>query len=106
MAKTKKTEEEEEPLEKKLWKAADKLRKKMDAAEYKHVALGLIFLKYISDAFEELYQKLVAQKIDGADPPKTKMNTLLKKFFICRHSEYEERMMRGDPEINDVVLLT
>ena len=61
MAKTQK-QEVEEPLEKKLWKAADKLRKNMDAAEYKHVALGLIFLKYISDAFEEQYQKLVAQK--------------------------------------------
>ncbi len=36
-----------------LWKAADKLRSNMDAAEYKHVVLGLIFLKYISDAFEE-----------------------------------------------------
>lgn len=54
MAKTKKTEADE-PLEKKLWKAADKLRKNMDAAEYKHIVLGLIFLKYISDAFEELY---------------------------------------------------
>ena len=51
MAKTAKTEQEE-PLKVKLWKAADKLRKNMDAAEYKHVALGLIFLKYISDAFE------------------------------------------------------
>ena len=40
-------QEAEETLEKKLWKAADKLRKNMDAAEYKHVALGLIFLKYI-----------------------------------------------------------
>ena len=40
----------------------------MDAAEYKHVVLGLIFLKYISDAFEELYQQLVAQKDKGADP--------------------------------------
>ncbi|MEJ7684425.1 MAG: type I restriction-modification system subunit M N-terminal domain-containing protein [Segetibacter sp.] len=47
----------EEALERKLWKTADKLRKNMDAAEYKHVVLGLIFLKYISDAFEELYQK-------------------------------------------------
>lgn len=46
----------DEPLEKKLWKAADKLRKNMDAAEYKHIVLGLIFLKYISDAFEELHQ--------------------------------------------------
>jgi type I restriction enzyme M protein len=39
----------EEPLEKQLWKAADKLRKNIDAAEYKHVVLGLMFLKYISD---------------------------------------------------------
>ncbi|MCW3112172.1 MAG: putative type restriction enzyme HindVIIP protein, partial [Segetibacter sp.] len=67
MAKSKK-EVPEEPLEKKLWKTADKLRKNMDAAEYKHVVLGLIFLKYISDAFEELYEKLVAQKDEGADP--------------------------------------
>ena len=40
-------------FEDKLWKAADKLRSNMDAAEYKHVVLGLIFLKYISDSFEE-----------------------------------------------------
>ncbi len=49
---------QEEPLEKQLWKSADKLRKNIDAAEYKHVVLGLIFLKYISDAFEELYTTL------------------------------------------------
>ena len=67
MTKQTKTEQEE-PLEKKLWKAADKLRKNMDAAEYKHVALGLIFLKYISDAFDELFQKLTSQKSEGADP--------------------------------------
>ena len=40
-------------LEKTLWQAADKLRNNMDAAEYKHVVLGLIFLKYISDAFND-----------------------------------------------------
>ncbi|MDD1745815.1 MAG: type I restriction-modification system subunit M N-terminal domain-containing protein [Candidatus Methanoperedens sp.] len=40
-------------FEEKLWQTADKLRNNMDAAEYKHVFLGLIFLKYISDAFEE-----------------------------------------------------
>ena len=39
-----------EPIEKQLWKAADKLRKNIDAAEYKHVVLGLIFLRYISEA--------------------------------------------------------
>ncbi|NQT59348.1 MAG: SAM-dependent DNA methyltransferase [Bacteroidetes bacterium] len=48
-----------EPIEQQLWKAADKLRKNIDAAEYKHIVLGLIFLKYISDAFEELHTKLL-----------------------------------------------
>ncbi len=59
-----------EPIEKQLWKSADKLRKNIDAAEYKHVVLGLIFLKYISDAFEELHSKLKSGKGDyaGADP--------------------------------------
>ena len=55
-------------LEKTLWQAADKLRNNMDAAEYKHVVLGLIFLKYISDAFDELYEQLKAtEKETGAD---------------------------------------
>src|SRR5438552_4285047 len=53
-------------FEQTLWAAADKLRGHMDAAEYKHVVLGLIFLKYISDAFEEQHAKLKAEK--GADP--------------------------------------
>jgi type I restriction enzyme M protein len=59
-----------EPFEKQLFKAADKLRKNIDAAEYKHVVLGLVFLKYISDSFEELYDKLKEGKgeYDGADP--------------------------------------
>jgi len=68
MAKAKVTNEE--PLEKQLWKAADKLRKNIDAAEYKHVVLGLIFLKYISDSFEEHHAKLVQGEGEyvGADP--------------------------------------
>jgi type I restriction enzyme M protein len=45
-------------FEAQLWQAADKLRGVMDASEYKHVALGLIFLKYISDAFAERYSEL------------------------------------------------
>jgi type I restriction enzyme M protein len=57
--------ENNQTLEKTLWKAADKLRKNMDAAEYKHIVLGLIFLKYISDAFEEKYEQL---RFDFADP--------------------------------------
>jgi type I restriction enzyme M protein len=45
-------------FEEKLWQMADKLRGSMDAAEYKHVVLGLLFLKYVSDAFEEKYEAL------------------------------------------------
>src|SRR5690606_24189683 len=55
-------------FEEKLWLMADKLRNNMDAAEYKHVVLGLIFLKYISDAFEEKHAALEADRKSGADP--------------------------------------
>jgi type I restriction enzyme M protein len=57
-------------FEAKLWLAADKLRNNMDAAEYKHVVLGLIFLKYISDTFEEHRGKLLVGKGEyaGANP--------------------------------------
>ena len=59
-----------EKIEAQLFKAADKLRKNIDAAEYKHIVLGLIFLKYISDSFEELHSKLKEGKgkFEGADP--------------------------------------
>ncbi len=53
-------------FEAKLWDAADKLRNNMDAAEYKHVVLGLIFLKYISESFEEHHARLVAGEGDFA----------------------------------------
>ncbi len=55
-------------FEAKLWQAADKLRNNMDASEYKHVVLGLIFLKYISDAFQERHAALESEKKSGADP--------------------------------------
>src|SRR3954447_14232256 len=55
-------------FEAKLWQAADALRNNMDAAEYKHVVLGLIFLKYISDAFEAKHAELDAERATGADP--------------------------------------
>ena len=51
-----------------LWRMADALRGSMDAAEYKHVVLGLIFLKYISDAFEERHARLEEERTEGADP--------------------------------------
>lgn len=81
MAKVKKIEQEE-ALEKKLWKAADILRKNIDAAEYKHIVLGLIFLKYISDAFEEQYKKLVDLKSEGADPEDRNEYIAEKVFYV------------------------
>ena len=74
----------DEPLEKQLWKSADKLRKNIDAAEYKHVVLGLIFLKYISDAFEELFEKLKAGKGEyaGADSEDKDEYTAKNVFFV------------------------
>ena len=74
MAKTKKSPQKKDSngatlaFETKLWQAADALRNNMDAAEYKHVVLGLIFLKYISDAFEAKHKELEAERKKGADP--------------------------------------
>ena len=67
-------------FEAKLWQAADALRNNMDAAEYKHVVLGLIFLKYISDAFEAKHTELKAQKAQGPIR-RTRMNTAPKTSF-------------------------
>ncbi|MFN5857590.1 MAG: type I restriction-modification system subunit M [Pseudanabaenaceae cyanobacterium] len=71
-------------FEQKLWKAADKLRKNIDAAEYKHIVLGLIFLKYISDAFEVLHQKLIAGEGEyaGADPEDRDEYSAENVFFV------------------------
>jgi type I restriction enzyme M protein len=78
------TNANEEPLEKQLWKTADKLRKNIDAAEYKHVVLGLIFLKYISDSFEELHAKLQGGEGDyaGGDPEDREEYTAENIFFV------------------------
>ena len=83
MPKAKKAEKEKS-LERRLWKAADKLRKNIDAAEYKHVVLGLIFLKYISDAFEELYEKLVGGEgeFEGANPEDKNEYIAEKVFYV------------------------
>ena len=59
-------------FEEKLWQAADKMRGHMDPGEYKHVALGLIFLKYISDAFEERHTYLERATADSTSPMFTK----------------------------------
>ena len=80
----------QEPIEKQLWKAADKLRKNIDAAEYKHVVMGLIFLKYISDAFEEMYAKLKAGEGDyeGADPEDRDEYKAENIFYVPRDARW------------------
>ncbi len=65
-----------------LWQMADALRGSMDAAEYKHVCLGLLFLKYISDAFEEQHAKLVAERAQGADPEDPDEYRALNIFWV------------------------
>ena len=93
---------QEEPLETQLWKAADKLRKNIDAAEYKHIVLGLIFLKYISDAFEGLYQRLQKGEGDyaGADPEDRDEYKAENVFFVPEISRWSHLQARAkQPEI-------
>ena len=89
-------------LEKTLWAAADKLRSNMDAAEYKHVVLGLIFLKYISDAFNSLYQKLAENKgeYEGADPEDPDEYLANNVFFVPETARWQYLQDRAkQPEI-------
>ncbi len=94
----------EEPLEKQLWKTADKLRKNIDAAEYKHIVLGLIFLKYISDAFEELYAKLKAEEENGADPEDKDEYNAENVFFVPQDARWSYLQSKAkQPEIGKFV---
>jgi type I restriction enzyme M protein len=107
MAKTKTIKEnKEEPLEKQLWKAADKLRKNIDAAEYKHVVLGLIFLKYISDSFETVFAKLQAGEGDyaGADPEDKDEYKAENTFFVPPEARWSFLLAKAkQPEIGQFV---
>ena len=93
-------------LEKTLWQAADKLRKNMDAAEYKHIVLGLIFLKYISDTFEEMYTKLKEGKgqYKGADPEDMDEYKAENVFYVPPKARWNYLLNRAKlPDIgNDV----
>lgn len=85
-----KTEEKQEALVRTLFKTADKLRKNVDAAEYKHVVMGLIFLKYISGTFEKLYEELKAGKGEykGADPEDKDEYSAKNVFFVPPKSRW------------------
>jgi type I restriction enzyme M protein len=75
-------------FEKRMWEAADALRGSMDAAEYKHVVLGLIFLKYISDSFEEHHARLNAERSQGADPEDPDEYKAVNIFWVPREARW------------------
>ena len=93
-------------FEAKLWLAADKLRNNMDAAEYKHVVLGLIFIKYISDAFEEMRAKLIAGKGEyaGSDPEDADEYRAENVFWVPKEARWSHLMASAKlPTIGKVV---
>jgi type I restriction enzyme M protein len=93
-------------LEKTLWVTADKLRNNMDAAEYKHVVLGLIFLKYISDAFYTHHYKLLEGKGDfaGADENDPDEYAAYNVFFVPETARWKYLQDRAkQPEIGKFI---
>ena len=70
-----------------LWVMADKLRNNMDSAEYKHVCLGLIFLKYISDSFERAYQEI--SQDEYADPEDRDEYLAKNVFWVPQEARWE-----------------
>ena len=83
-----------------LWAMADALRGSMDAAEYKHVVLGLIFLKYVSDAFEEHYRHLESLRDKGADPEYPYEYRADNVFWVPREARWQ--FLRENARQSDV----
>jgi len=93
-------------FEEKMWTAADKLRSNMDAAEYKHVVLGLIFLKYISDAFEEKHTALVAEKESGeyVDPEDQDEYIAENIFWVPKEARWSHLQANAkQPDIGKII---
>jgi len=91
-------------FESELWRAADALRSNMDAAEYKHVVLGLIFLKYISDAFEEHHAKLEADRTQGADPEDPDEYRAVNIFWVPKEARWSKLKSEArQPTIGKVI---
>src|SRR5215218_5453773 len=84
-------------FEAKLWATADALRNNMDAAEYKHVVLGLIFLKYISDAFEAKHDELDAERAQGADPEDPDEYNAVSIFWVPKEARWQ-RLKANAPQ--------
>ena len=91
-------------FEAKLWATADALRNNMDAAEYKHVVLGLIFLKYISDAFEAKHAELIAHKKQGADPEDPDEYRAASIFWVPKEARWQHlKASAPQPTIGRIV---
>src|SRR5437660_1138970 len=91
-------------FEAKLWQAADALRNNMDAAKYKHVVLGLIFLKYISDAFEAKHAELEQQKAQGADPEDPDEYRAASIFWVPKEARWAHLKSNApQPKIGTIV---
>jgi len=91
-------------FEAKLWATADALRNNMYAAEYKHVVLGLIFFKYISDAFEAKHAELVSQKKQGADPEDPDEYRAISIFWVPPETRWSYlKSMAPQPTIGQLV---
>ena len=89
-------------FEEQLWQAADKLRSNMDAAEYKHVVLGLIFLKYVSDSFTEKYNALKAEGYgDEEDRDEYLADNI---FWVPKEARWETiRAHATNPDIGQII---
>ena len=91
-------------FEAQLWATADALRGSMDAAEYKHVVLGLIFLKYISDAFEERHARLKAEMSEGADPEEPDEYKAVNLFWVPVSARWQHlKDQARQPNIGQIV---
>lgn len=89
-------------FEKQIWDAADELRGSMDAAEYKHVVLGLIFLKYLSDKFEEQYNKLVKEG-DGFEEDRDEYEAK-NLFYIPEEARWNIIAKNAHSEENGIII--
>ena len=89
-------------FEKQIWDAADELRGSMDAAEYKHVVLGLIFLKYISDKFEERYNELVEEGAGFEEDIDEYTSENI--FFVPKEARWSEIAKNAHSEENGITI--
>jgi type I restriction enzyme M protein len=92
-------------FENQMWAAADKLRGHMDASEYKHVVLGLIFLKYISDAFQAKYKQLEATKdTEYSDPEDRDEYSAANIFWVPKEARWSNLQANAkQPTIGKIV---